>query len=640
MKASMSSSSLSFLLLTIAHLSNLPLSDAYYSLATKFPQSAKLLPQPLKVHACYNDKSQLSSSGSKGPESVCMYKKLKSAQLNLLGYEGIIESVFSVPPACCNFTSLELKLRIDDSVTNSEQCKKAVLPAVSTNVHSSKSVLLTYEDCSQKNCSTTCEEEIRVTFRYIFSGCYQLWITPFAGENSLKAIVTPPSYMNTKYSKKKVSQYEVPVIKTKYIADGDDRGPKLIANAYFESSFFDSEQLYMSFLLLSHVDPHSEITMCYKTGVQQSNCLILWSNSQGVTECETKGVSKKNFAGCSIVDRHRLECEFYGIQPGRYCVRVDLWDERCFSNTLWSFNISHSEPCSWHHQFTAVESDTVQTVDIPESIKSVTFPYILLFMGVVFFICLVVFFGAWSTNRLLWRNVNKLFLLKNNSAYDSQYTVSFTPTPDKIEPIFTLQPTILLIYARDCQLFMDAMVIFRNVLKNVAKCEVYDCWDPNQWEKVAESTYDWVIGLASDPSVRIVVVCSEMAQLVETSLQHSSVVKYRYRHPECFDNIFIFALKYIVANTITNSYKRVFITRLEGFPPEGSRFTSLNPHTVYTIPDHFQLLIAALHHLGSKELSLKETDDEEISKFRSIVDELKLFYQKDPRYIYRMIDKS
>lgn len=40
MKASMSSSSLSFLLLTITHLSNLHLSDAYYSLATKFPQSA------------------------------------------------------------------------------------------------------------------------------------------------------------------------------------------------------------------------------------------------------------------------------------------------------------------------------------------------------------------------------------------------------------------------------------------------------------------------------------------------------------------------------------------------------------------------------------------------------------------------
>jgi len=54
------------------------------------------------------------------------------------------------------------------------------------------------------------------------------------------------------------------------------------------------------------------------------------------------------------------------------------------------------------------------------------------------------------------------------------FSVAGSGCPGK-KPARPRRPRILLLYARDCELFMNMMTTFRQVLKEVTACEVRAC---------------------------------------------------------------------------------------------------------------------------------------------------------------------
>lgn len=81
-----------------------------------------------------------------------------------------------------------------------------------------------------------------------------------------------------------------------------------------------------------------------------------------------------------------------------------------------------------------------------------------------------------------------------------------------------------------------------------------------QYENVAQSPTDWVRSLVNDKSVRIILVATPCYRLLEISLLTDR--KVRYRQPDAFDELFIFALRNLTQNMVLeDSYKRIFVVR-------------------------------------------------------------------------------
>lgn len=89
--------------------------------------------------------------------------------------------------------------------------------------------------------------------------------------------------------------------------------------------------------------------------------------------------------------------------------------------------------------------------------------------------------------------------------------------------------------------------------------QVFDCWDPAQFEDVAQNCIDWVRRLTSDKSVRIILVATPCYRLLEASL--ITDIRVQYREPSAFDSVFVFALRHLIQTTIMDSYNRIFVVR-------------------------------------------------------------------------------
>ncbi|XP_068085360.1 uncharacterized protein [Anabrus simplex] len=144
-----------------------------------------------------------------------------------------------------------------------------------------------------------------------------------------------------------------------------------------------------------------------------------------------------------MADDNSSNCTFINLTPGSYCLRVDP-DEpvRCkkLSRDLNS--------CSFQHSFD-VKGETI--VDKPPEITvDNAGSNLLVYLAVV--LSLISFIVISAIIRTLYQNLPTL-------------------EPHQVK-ILHSKPKVLLLYAQDCEIFMELMTVFREVLSSIGQCKI------------------------------------------------------------------------------------------------------------------------------------------------------------------------
>ncbi|XP_021939673.1 uncharacterized protein LOC110839601 isoform X3 [Zootermopsis nevadensis] len=154
-------------------------------------------------------------------------------------------------------------------------------------------------------------------------------------------------------------------------------------------------------------------------------------------------------------------------------------------------------------------------------------------------------------------------------------------------------PQVLLLYPRDCEPFMKLMVTLRNMLREVMKCKVYDCFDHTLAEEIATGAAEWLNRHLECDNMKIVVIESECAVLHQKALFQG--IRVFYQNPAWLDDIFIHGLKELANDKRSNQYNRFFVVCVHGFTDENNGLSIITSNTRYVIPQHIKELMTSLY---------------------------------------------
>lgn len=513
---------------------------------------------------------------------------------------GIMEVMFT-PFTLCNYSSYDIILSVNESIPE-DKCQSITDSNVAK--HSSRTVLV--EVCEPDGMCISkepCDENVTVVFNHVFTGCYLFQIIPKDGSNTRRRW-SLPKYIVTDYIKLRVTE------------------GKLNFSVQYKNS--ESMEVSVAFPFLSRaslltliegIDPSLGLDACHESGHIHSSCKMCTDESD--IKCDDKDL--KDNVSCKYLSGV-LSCDFHNVPPGNYCARVDFLDDRCETSTTWTNAIN---PCIWSLDIEAADrSNLILSSPVRPEPSNYMTTFTVGLILVVFSIFLLTFLAF----VVYW----KLF---------AQYHVFIPPNKKELKPLHIKErPIVLLLYARDCDVFMNVMAEFRSVLKSSLKCQVFDCWDPVQYERVAQSPTDWVLSLIADRSVRIILVATSCSRLLEMSLLTDKKVQYRL--PDAFDKLFIFALRHLVETTILDSYNRIFVVRLDkNAQNNNSSLTYLNPLTVYSLPTHLDKLMLGLHRVNAMEYAVSILDLPDVKHFSLCVESFHNFVHENPYYLDFFLEK-
>uniref|UniRef100_A0A1B6I733 SEFIR domain-containing protein n=1 Tax=Homalodisca liturata TaxID=320908 RepID=A0A1B6I733_9HEMI len=503
--------------------------------------------------------------------------------------QGIVEVTYPLLPASCNFTAYDITLMAHEGM----EC-----PAFTDNFKKHTRREVDIRGCSEASCKDKCSQRGTVMFRHVFTGCYQLCLTPRRHYQALQELVSSPLALATNYVKTPISTLQDPL----FFLD------------MTQSSLTMKAQLrinpMVAIVTLSHginmaAGPHA----CRDTGIPIANC----ATCLGSPEIQCSSESRDSvIPTCSYQGESVVKCRFSGLKPGNYCVRVQFDDDRCVADTIWNDDNNYS-PCTWETFRKFVTAEPAIEVDIRPQGSIINPMLLALLVLAIVAACLVV----------------TLVVYRRTPNYGR-----FLPVPRK--PIqLAERPTVLLLYARDCPLFMQAVAHLKTVMKRLNNCQVMDCWEDSQYDSVAKSPSQWLLSYLTNPKVRVVLVISPTSALLEAALVHRVFVQYRQRR--ALDCVFAQALSSL-HETSHDSYKRLFVVRLDtesaGVVPQTR--TYLNPLATYILPVNLNKLMTTLHNLDSTVVAVEDSQPEVVA-LSDAISEYRRYLSENPRYLDNLL---
>lgn len=200
------------------------------------------------------------------------------------------------------------------------------------------------------------------------------------------------------------------------------------------------------------------------------------------------------------------------------------------------------------------------------------------------------------------------------------------------------RPQILLLYPRDCEPFMNMMTTFRQVLKEVIACEVYDCFDPAASEELCQNKTDWLLTHIRSPDVKVLLIESKCAVLQQMALiQHMKVI---YKNPTWLDDLFLYGLRVLLEDLQMSVYERVFVVRIHDFTEENDNLCHVTPYTRYVVPQNTEKLLSCLYQKSALEhvQILKEDSDDSRQKLQDTIRKLQVFKQQNGDYLNKLFE--
>lgn len=516
-----------------------------------------------------------------------------------------------------NYSELLIRLQVSEEL-NAANCKSAdpVFLTTPFKIHSSKKISLRWEPENSTSLETPCCKTLELNFKYIFTGCYFVQVFPYKDSNIQKPIEDCPKMYETEYVKEHL-MLMTPKLSPQYFSDSVQIAMYIRGEPAYLLVTLHSEKI-------RNLPFHGKKT-CDRFSTEYACCYNhMYKTSTGGFECQSKMKSPET--NCSVVNskegKKEVKCIFSQIKPGNYCISIRFDDERCEPGTIWETNING---CLWRLRYEAkksspvalIEEDRVGAVMIPAGDFSGYIFAVLSVSIVVLMLLILVMYKKYSSASLV-RPTDRITTLREHLGLV------------KLE-----QPSVLLLYPRDSNTFMNAMAQFRKVLRR-ANCKVYDCWDPAMESEVIKSPHAWIQLHALDKTTRVIIVASQCSLLLERSVLGNSKVEYLYPSP--FDDLFMYGIRCLNETTFTDCYEKMFVVRLRG-PDDTSEVASLtyiNPLTVFSLPLHLEKLILGLLSVDGSHYSIA-TDFPEVRAFAKAVQENSWFVKHNPNYLSSLV---
>lgn len=238
------------------------------------------------------------------------------------------------------------------------------------------------------------------------------------------------------------------------------------------------------------------------------------------------------------------------------------------------------------------------------------------------------------------RNLEKKRLRKT---WFSSFPHIDSVTKDNVdEPSMT---GIFLVYARDCEPFMEAMIHLQKYLMRATGLPVYNLFDCSQFNVISHSPYEWVERHIHDPKIRVVLVatrCSQLmyvqlleriAQPLSADMQNLSCLL--YRRPHSMDCMVQHAIKLLSGNVNSaSSYQKNFVCQLLNFPNE-DLLLQINPYKRYVLPG---LLSTLLDDMNCRQAMNNSTENERI--FIASLNHLSTYVESHPGYLGDLLQRT
>jgi hypothetical protein len=402
---------------------------------------------------------------------------------------------------------------------------------------------------------------VNVTYNLVYRGCYRLKINE-EYNFSVEHFCSPPVFLDTNFTKENIFKSEDLVITSTY-----DKGQN-----YVEHTVNGISEMHVPLMKL-------EACVCQpKQNCADCTAKDRWLMGQDLVG-EFKCREGKNISKCFLRERNEVTCITENVGNLSQCLWVKLLFHPCEGKGVWKYSAihNHNSMCQWNSPPssvpTVIEGPVLEEGD----------PCVTVVLASVFSVLVILCFCI------------LLFIMRKKLVKCLHYA----PVRPRSYPLVSVMPHVLLLYSRDCEPFMDLMVTFRNMLRDVIKSEVYDFFDHALVEEIATGAVEWLNRLLERDDVKIVVVETECAMLRQKALFET--VKLSYWEPTWLDDIFIQGLKDVESGKRSSQYDRVFVVSIHGFTSESDRLEFITPNTRYVIPHHIEELMTNLYRQTNLE---------------------------------------
>lgn len=502
---------------------------------------------------------------------------------------GKIEFTLNALPERCGFVRYDVELEVYDTEEPYDEALACVASDGPWRTHSKR--ILNNRYCG--NCtgspSRDCLRTYSVAFKYVYPGWYRVKVTPKVEDGSRQSqrsrnLVIDDAF--TDYVKKRLVDLGVNVSLQYRDSPNRELDVSFLFGPDLEFLKLDGSEVVTK--LVAHVDPSKGDHACYATGIEQACCAFQGGDGNSTTvKCEV--VEKTSRPVCHA-SSGLIDCTFYNVTQGNYCVIVRFEDDRCTKGTVWSDQFH--DPCRWdiRKEFNVgdLESDTV--IDSSSTGILYTAIALVVLLGIVAAACVLrkrsLSRQRPSTDATL-RPTTQHYNFNNGHAnrFNFGQLLTLTDRP---------RPEVLLVYSRESPPFMELVACLRRVLDKICKCQVYDYFDPELWNDVSEDPRGWVHALVVERQAKVVIVASEVAAIRHRSLM-SEVPERAYKTPHPFDHLFLYAMKLLRDGKDEDSYKNHFVVTFDGYTENSHLLEYFNPYTRFVLPKHLNKLFEHLH---------------------------------------------
>lgn len=188
---------------------------------------------------------------------------------------------------------------------------------------------------------------------------------------------------------------------------------------------------------------------------------------------------------------------------------------------------------------------------------------------------------------------------------------------------------ILLLYARDCEPFMNAINVLKQILAATATCKVYDLFEASTVCELSVNPAEWLRHCIE--SCNIILIETQTAQQLYTNnadeLTLSSpllgtAAVYKSAMPG--DSYLQYCLRLIRDNAhVSNAYRKFYVARVHNMSSEV--VPAVVPLTRYTLPQHTATLL--------QQLTSKEAPPELLLQLERCLHEFTEYVRDNPNYL-------
>ncbi|KAF6208573.1 hypothetical protein GE061_017031 [Apolygus lucorum] len=482
--------------------------------------------------------------------------------------------------------------------TESQWCKLKILTRNESSVIS-KTCLKCHFNCklhSKRHFlhkTNTNSQDVKWLFKYVYSGWYIL-------SNNYGNTVSAPFRVETNYTKDDLREKPLyPVIKnlknsTVSVTISGEALDNDCANPTINSSCVQIE--------LSH---------------NQQKFMIYYDKKKGIKSyCS---IFKNQTIMTNVRWNNDLYFELPNLPTGiKIAALVKILDSRC-TRGVWNWDDKKGETCLWiSMKYNVPAYDGNRTY--PELPKDMSKKPLLS-------ASLVAIIGILAAVIIAVRSYLEFRHKRRPSP--------FPPLPSRPSNHQPPPSCILLLYARDCNVFMEAMDKFRLLLQESTLVPVYDIWDEKRRNELDVQGDLWAMNYLELKNAQVIIVVTPVSRAIERSIIRNQWPPggSLYDEPNSLDEVFVSAFRTCIQLTHTHPERcrKFIVTRLHTIGCVENQFISLSEQlcTIYTLPSHLHLVFG---HVLDGQWDPQNLSTSDYKTFETKVEELDDFLKLNPAY--------